>query len=262
MDQEHAHGGHSFTTMAEDWDNKPGMAEYNAKVVSLVRASSGYRKNLRVFDYGCGTGSLLIALHKETRSAHGVDLSQGMITVARSKIAELPSKKSWKKLQVAVAKVDDGSDLKKNSQDVITMIGVLHHARDPETLLRNLRNALSSKGAVLMVEMEKKKKAVPDKSGAYTPGFKAYELERMCKRNGFTFTIEERFAFQSFNNFEMTCMFIVLKKTPSPSQAVRNRKAAKPVVVQTEEPVIVKKTEAPAVTPATVVETEPIAKWE
>ena len=151
----------SFTIeeSARHWDQtvKSGYEEFNAKTVSyarrftdsiaMIKASSevSVPEDGRLIDVGCGTGNGLIIFHETFGiSGVGVDISNGMLDVARAKIEE-------RKLPIKVHKIDEEHlPFDDNSFDAGINFEVLEHTPHPEQLLRELARVVKPGGAVVV----------------------------------------------------------------------------------------------------------------
>jgi len=104
---------------------------------------------VRILDIGCGDGSLSLPLLTPERRLTLVDFSDGMLSVARSRIPE--------KLidHVEVFNKDVMSvNLAPQSYDVILCVGVLAHAESPEALLGKIISWLKPGGSLILEQTE------------------------------------------------------------------------------------------------------------
>jgi 2-polyprenyl-3-methyl-5-hydroxy-6-metoxy-1,4-benzoquinol methylase len=151
----------SFTIeeVAQHWDETAvsGYEEFNAKTVSygrrftdaieMISASpeTSIRQGSRLIDVGCGTGNGLIAFHERFGvEAVGVDISEGMLDVARSKL-------EGRNLPIEVRQID-GEQLpfEDNSFDAGISFEVLEHTPNPARLLSELARVVKPGGTVIV----------------------------------------------------------------------------------------------------------------
>jgi trans-aconitate methyltransferase len=105
--------------------------KYGADLVPLLAPQSGER----ILDIGCGTGHLTAQIAESGARVVGVDRSPEMATAAR---------KAYPKLQFEVA---DARDLPfRDEFDAVFSNAMLHWIREPELVVRSVRNALRPGG--------------------------------------------------------------------------------------------------------------------
>jgi SAM-dependent methyltransferase len=151
----------SFTIdeVARHWDETAtsGYEEFNAKTVSYGRrftdaidmiASSPeveIPQGGRLIDVGCGTGNGLLIFHeKYGLSGVGVDISDGMLDIARAKL-------EGRHLPIEVHQID-GEQLPfdDNSFDAGISFEVLEHTPEPSRLLEELARVVKPGRAVVV----------------------------------------------------------------------------------------------------------------
>jgi ubiquinone/menaquinone biosynthesis C-methylase UbiE len=100
-----------------------------------------------VLEIGCGTGQiaeLVLASHATARYV-GLDLSEGMLGVARERLARFGER-------VELRRVDDGLPLDDLRLDAAFGVDVLHHVADPPATLTRLHRALQPGAPVVFLE--------------------------------------------------------------------------------------------------------------
>lgn len=131
--------------MSASWLDFLLVAQFIPAVPGLVdRLAEG----ARVADIGCGHGRALIRLAQRfPRSEYiGVDSHPAVIARAAAAVRDAGVAE-----RVTLLAADATKGL-PGTFDLITMFNVLHDARDPESVLRAVRAALTSDGAVLLME--------------------------------------------------------------------------------------------------------------
>ncbi len=145
--------------VAEHWDHtaKSGYEEFNAKTVSygrrftdaieMIEASpeATIRGGARLVDVGCGTGNGLLIFHERFGvSGVGVDVSEGMLDIARAKV-------DGRSLPVEVHQIDGESlPFEENTFDAGISFEVLEHTPNPARLLRELARVVKPGGTVVV----------------------------------------------------------------------------------------------------------------
>ena len=145
--------------VAKHWDHtsKSGYEEFNAKTVSygrrftdaidMIEASLAARipEDARLIDVGCGTGNGLLIFHERFGvSGVGVDVSDGMLDIARAKMA-------GRNLPIEVHQVDGESlPFDDNMFDAGISFEVLEHTPNPALLLSELARVVKPGGTVVV----------------------------------------------------------------------------------------------------------------
>lgn len=101
--------------------------------------------NPKILDIGCGTGSFVRAVRDLVQEAHGVDLSQGMITHA-SKRSESDAKIQFKKIDGPVLPYPD------NSFDVVTSVLSFRYL-DWDPIIHEILRVLKPGGRIMIIDM-------------------------------------------------------------------------------------------------------------
>jgi ubiquinone/menaquinone biosynthesis C-methylase UbiE len=115
------------------------------EAVSLRQTLSGIRCK-RILEIGCGTGKNTEWLQSITDELLAVDLSDKMLSVAKSKISSAH-------VQFLQADITQPWDFAKGSFDLVTFSLVLEHISDLESILQKVSHALAPGGKVYIGEL-------------------------------------------------------------------------------------------------------------
>jgi ubiquinone/menaquinone biosynthesis C-methylase UbiE len=98
-----------------------------------------------MLDVGCGTGALLakVLAVRPTTDAHGIDLSPGMLAVARERLGASAN------LRVGDA---EALPLADDTVDVVVCVDSFHHYPRPDVALVEMRRVLRSGGSIVLAE--------------------------------------------------------------------------------------------------------------
>ena len=145
--------------VAKHWDHtaQSGYEEFNAKTVSygrrftdaieMIEASpdATIPENGRLIDVGCGTGNGLLIFHERFGvSGVGVDVSDGMLEIARAKM-------DGRNLPIEMHQIDGESlPFEENTFDAGISFEVLEHTPNPAQLLRELARVVKPGGTVIV----------------------------------------------------------------------------------------------------------------
>ena len=111
--------------------------------LALVRSLGRPRPTDVVLDVGCGTGHHLTALGPEVARGIGIDVSPGMIELARARVRSLPGRANL------TFEVDDAEELRgiaDQSIDLAICIGAFEHMLDKRAVLASIHRVLRRGG--------------------------------------------------------------------------------------------------------------------
>lgn len=137
---------------AEYWNGRAGQSWVAAQVhldrmLAPVSAAllerSGARRGERAVDVGCGCGDSALALAQRGAAVWGIDISEPMLALARSRAAGLDNV-AFSRTDAATAAFTPDHDL------VFSRFGVMFFA-DPHAAFQNLRTALVDDGRLCFV---------------------------------------------------------------------------------------------------------------
>lgn len=127
------------------WDAKQGMVGRDLHVYPFLEGLSG-----TVLEYGCGSGSFLLALAREDRfsSCIGVDISENALAMVRKAWAELKGSED-RKLKLFTPTNDQLHQIPDKSVDVLISLATIEHVVNPYVVLDELHR-VASDNAVLI----------------------------------------------------------------------------------------------------------------
>ena len=135
-----------FNSIAEKWDSTTKVDEKKInKLLSQISISNGDS----ILDIGTGTG-VLIPFYKELNrdgEITGVDISEGMLNVAKRKFGQL--------INVKFEKVDVEKDFIEEKYDKIVLYSMFPHLNNKtETIKKLVNNNLKEKGKLLIAHSD------------------------------------------------------------------------------------------------------------
>jgi ArsR family transcriptional regulator len=137
-------GREFFDRVAADWDD--GRSESLGLQAGALALAGLLPRRLTVVDLGTGTGSLLPLLHRHAGRVIAVDLSRGMLSRARSRMAAADT-------TPALVRADTESlPLPDASVDGVVANMILHHLPHPELALREMARVLRPDGRGVIVD--------------------------------------------------------------------------------------------------------------
>uniref|UniRef100_A0A7S0FZH1 Methyltransferase type 11 domain-containing protein n=1 Tax=Rhodosorus marinus TaxID=101924 RepID=A0A7S0FZH1_9RHOD len=162
----HEHGGDKNKKVTQDsWND--GAQEYNdmalatATSVKCVEFTLAFMKKvkpysfnagsgLKVLEFGCGPGKVILGLSELVSEGVGVDLAPNMISIFQSAIE---SKGLSSTYRGQVLQKPDASELPKAYYDLVLSPFVLHHLPEPLPVLERLVDAVLPGGHLILAEL-------------------------------------------------------------------------------------------------------------
>jgi ubiquinone/menaquinone biosynthesis C-methylase UbiE len=140
----------NFDERAKDWDSDPAKVERARVVAEAIRNTILLKKEMKVLEYGCGTGLVSFALQPDLGPITLADTSQGMLDVLSQKIADAAV------TNMHPVRLDLASDpLPDERYDLTYSLLTLHHIHDVDTVLRKFHEVLAPDGYLLIADLDK-----------------------------------------------------------------------------------------------------------
>jgi SAM-dependent methyltransferase len=170
-----------FDARAAEWDANPARVALARDIVTAVCASVPLRPDMRVMDFGAGTGLVSLGLLPFVQSVTAVDTSGDMLRVLADKARGLGAA-SLTTLQCDIA----DASLPPAAFDLIVSSMTLHHLPDVPAVLRKLRPALRDGGWIALADLDAEDGSFhADKTGVYHNGFDPAAVGRWLTSCGF-----------------------------------------------------------------------------
>ena len=128
------------TGFPEEHGHPQRLLEYR---LALVRSLARPRPADVVLDLGCGNGHHLLALGPEVARGIGIDVSPGMIELARARLRSSPGRAN---LTFAVDNAEELKGLADQSVDLAICIGAFEHMLDKRAVLASIYRVLKFGG--------------------------------------------------------------------------------------------------------------------
>lgn len=172
-----------FDKAAKTWDSKPTSVAIAKACVKNIEKYINIKQDIKILDYGSGTGLVAIALSNDSNEVLGMDYSQGMVDTFNEKIQKLGFD------NIKAIKHDiHNDDLEKNSYDLITINMALHHLKDTEVFIKECNKALKKDGYLCINDLDEEDGTFHIKhknDGVFHFGFSKDELCNLLVENGF-----------------------------------------------------------------------------
>jgi ubiquinone/menaquinone biosynthesis C-methylase UbiE len=139
----------SFDDRAKDWDADPTKVDRAYAIADAIARNVTLRSDMRVLEYGCGTGLLGFRLRPSIGDLTLADVSDGMLDVVREKLAVKPD------VHVHPLKLDLVSDPVPDQRfDLVCTAMTLHHIADTDTVLRRFASILEPSGHLCIADLD------------------------------------------------------------------------------------------------------------
>lgn len=134
-----------FNQVANEWDSEGKIAMMQLlakKVMEKVQLDN----DLKIMDFGCGTGLFGLEFSDITQELLGVDTSDGMLRVFDEKTKE---DNRFRSLNVNL----EEQDLSENFDLIISSMA-FHHLENPHQVLAKLKKNLNPNGKIIIVDLD------------------------------------------------------------------------------------------------------------
>lgn len=140
MMSEGARAAAQYDAMAAEYsaDNDDGIFNAGYERPAMIGMLGDVRSR-NVLDLGCGAGQLSAALIDAGATVTGIDVSAGMIELARQRLGDAAS--------LEVADLSDPLELETDSFDIVVASLVIHYLDDWVPVLREIERVLKPSGA-------------------------------------------------------------------------------------------------------------------
>lgn len=169
-----------FDSKARQWDDNPVFQERGLKIAQAIRQAVPLNRQMRVFDYGCGTGLLSFPLKDEVGALLLADSSSGMLDVVAEKIA------AQGVTHMTPVKLDLLVDPPPAQRfDLIVTSMTLHHVPDTERILRIFHDLLNPDGYLCIADLDTEDGSFHGIEVDVHHGFDRSDLSRRVEQAGF-----------------------------------------------------------------------------
>ncbi len=186
-----------FEKKSKSWDMKSNRVQNAKSIAELIIENIDLKKEMKLMDFGAGTGllSYFIAPHVDTIVA--VDNSPSMLEKFREKSSEFACK-------TEVLEVDlSTTDIEHNFDGIISSM-TIHHLQETKKLFERFYDMLEVDGFIAIADLDSEDGSFhSDNRGVFHFGFEREALEDIAKEVGFK-NISFRLANEinkPYNNF-------------------------------------------------------------
>jgi ubiquinone/menaquinone biosynthesis C-methylase UbiE len=170
-----------FERVASEWDTMR-LTYYDERVIDRMSEISNLVEDMRVADIGTGTGFVAAGVAPRVKSVVALDNSPKMLDVARKNLDAL----SIGNVDLLLGEITT-LPLSNDSVDAAFANMVLHHAEDPEAMLREMTRVVKPGGAIVIAdEVEHPYAWMREEHADVWLGFGQEQIERVFYGAGLT----------------------------------------------------------------------------
>ncbi|MDO4500552.1 MAG: class I SAM-dependent methyltransferase [Erysipelotrichaceae bacterium] len=126
-----------FDELSADWDKD---LKHNDEIINIILDNANIKEGIDVLDVACGTGVLFNDyLNRNVNSLTGVDISSGMIEVAKQKFND-------ERIKLVCTDVEDLSE--EGKYDVVMIYNAFPHFINPQSLIKKCASLLKENGTL------------------------------------------------------------------------------------------------------------------
>lgn len=170
-----------FNVKAETWDDDPIKVKRAKLIAGEIRKTIKTSKPIKAMEYGAGTGLLSFELLPTLNKVMLIDTSEGMLEIARSKIAA----NNYKNAETLKADLLIDAP-PKNKFNLIYSLMTLHHINDLNKILNIFYSLLEEDSYLFIGDLVKEDGSFHGEGFSGHNGFDLDELKQLLLRNGFT----------------------------------------------------------------------------
>lgn len=171
----------NFDKDAASWDEKPARIKLVTDIAQAITRGIKLTPSMDVLDFGCGTGLLTMQLQPFVRSITGVDSSQGMLDVLKTKI------KNQNLTNVKACYLDIEEDgILEGSYNLIASSMTFHHIKKIRPVLDQFYNILLPAGNLCIADLDSDDGQFHENDdGVFHSGFDRESLSHIIREAGF-----------------------------------------------------------------------------
>lgn len=174
-----------FNQSAADWDSKPMRVQIAETSSSAIRREVPWQENMRLLDFGCGTGLLSMPLAREAQSLLAVDTADNMLSTFMEKALEQGLGDVVKTQRLDFTQ----GELPEPGFELIVSSMTLHHIADTAHLLTQFYDLLTPGGYIALADLAQEDGSFHRdnaEQGVVHFGFAPETLEQQAQAVGFS----------------------------------------------------------------------------
>lgn len=175
-----AHTVRDFDARAATWDDDPTKVERARAIADAILREAPLDDSMAALEYGAGTGLLGFMLRHRLGDLTLADVSDGMLEVARKKIAAAGDSHA-RAINLDLL----SGPLPERRFDIVFSAMTLHHIPDTQGILRRFREVLKRPGLLCIADLDTEDGAFHGQGFDGHLGFDRDELAKKARAAGF-----------------------------------------------------------------------------
>ncbi len=169
-----------FDNLARTWDEEPRRVQLAEAVVKATLSRVPVTPEMEALDYGCGTGLVTLLIAPHVRSVLGADISEGMLSVLRDKIAS----QSVPNAGTVALDLQRDPPLDRRFGLIVSAM-TMHHIKDPAPVIGKLTLMLRPAGWLCIADLDSESGEFhSDKTGVEHFGFDRNLVKAVFEEGG------------------------------------------------------------------------------
>jgi 2-polyprenyl-3-methyl-5-hydroxy-6-metoxy-1,4-benzoquinol methylase len=168
-----------FNEKAKDWDANEMRTMLSSAIGSSILAHVSLHDQMRVMDFGAGTGLISSQVAPLVKKIVAVDISEAMLNKLVAK-PELQAKVEIVCQDIIEKPIADNFDLIMSAMS-------MHHVKDTSKLIQRFSEHLNPGASIALADLDKEDGSFhpEDSEGVFHLGFKRNELQIILEKYGF-----------------------------------------------------------------------------
>jgi 2-polyprenyl-3-methyl-5-hydroxy-6-metoxy-1,4-benzoquinol methylase len=169
-----------FDDAARTWDQNSIHTERSQAIANVLQKNITLNKNMKVLEYGAGTGILSFLLHDKVQEITMMDSSQEMVNVMNEKVSQTGAT-NLKPLMFDLEHQDFLATF-----DLIFNQMVMHHVKDVDRMLQKFHKLLNPEGYLVIADLYTEDGSFHGPEADVHKGFDPYKLSETLQSLGLT----------------------------------------------------------------------------
>ena len=161
-----------FDQLSKEWDNHPRRTKQAENIFKAIEKKVGLTDSMHVLDIGTGTGLLLIHFVDKVKTITGIDNSQGMLDMLKSKVENAGIKNADFILFNA-----NTDQLPEKNYDLAVSSLTFHHLSDPLKVMQETYKSLKPGGRICIGDLEAEDGSFHDDNAVHDVKFFGFDKQ-------------------------------------------------------------------------------------
>jgi len=167
-----------FDSRAKQWDKKDIRVNGAKVIADAIKKEIQLTQNMKIIDFGVGTGLLGFEIAKNVQQVYGVDTSAGMIQALEEKNCD----------ELYIIPINQDIITQPLTQKFNGLVSsmTLHHVKEIDRFFETIYNLLTEDGFIAIADLESEDGTFhSNNSGVHHFGFDEKKLYNSVKKAGF-----------------------------------------------------------------------------